>query len=524
MNRLEDLLQNLLIEMVSNRDNTILSLNDQKKIFATAVELSLTRASSQRILNVTETLLKCYIKSHNNLSFPLPRTLLILTNKIKNSILYPLRNEMIIDEYKIENYISKSKKMGSIVCDGKYLYIYNTFGLYKIGTGYQGTIKGKIYIKKDVFYNQDLNKIEGCLLIIKKPKLSLLFRSPLIKPHHFCVINISTLKFEKYLDLKYENNINIDLKKYSPAFVQNNHLCILNRITPKKYTDKDDKYEIFKFDTNDDYKFYKKVKMFGPTNISPNNDNVGGIYGAGGNAQGEFGVGNNTRVTKIKCFEWCKSMNLTQFKQIAGGNQWHGFVTHDGLLYVAGHNSSGQFGLGHTRQENTLLLHEFYKKLGKVKMIGHGTYANHMIVLMENGDVYSHGSGYDSQLGIGYDSTQTTPKKIKKLANEKIIYVSCDHKFSAFINTKGELFTCGRDDNGAIGHGTQTKRSSIPIKVKALEGIKIVSVACAYTHMIMLDGMFYLIYIFHSSLLIIYLIYIKIEVMFIVVVQIAMVN
>ncbi len=54
----------------------ILSLKDQQKVFATAVELALTRASAPRLLTIIETLLKCTqsnTKTNKSLLFPLPR-------------------------------------------------------------------------------------------------------------------------------------------------------------------------------------------------------------------------------------------------------------------------------------------------------------------------------------------------------------------------------------------------------------------------------------------------------------------
>ena len=46
-------------------------------------------------------------------------------------------------------------KIKNIACDGKFLYLYTTYGLYKIGTGYNGTVPRNIYAHNKVFFNNE---------------------------------------------------------------------------------------------------------------------------------------------------------------------------------------------------------------------------------------------------------------------------------------------------------------------------------------------------------------------------------
>lgn len=43
----------------------------------------------------------------------------------------------------------------SLTCDGQYLYLFTSKGLFKIGSGYGGTLKGHVYIWKPDFYPND---------------------------------------------------------------------------------------------------------------------------------------------------------------------------------------------------------------------------------------------------------------------------------------------------------------------------------------------------------------------------------
>ena len=60
------MLQSLLLEatQINNSDKELLSKEDQEKVFATAVELALTRASAPRLLTIIKTLLKLYAKNN----------------------------------------------------------------------------------------------------------------------------------------------------------------------------------------------------------------------------------------------------------------------------------------------------------------------------------------------------------------------------------------------------------------------------------------------------------------------------
>ena len=53
-----------------------------------------------------------------------------------------------------------------------------------------------------------------------------------------------------------------------------------------------------------------------------------------------------------------------------------------------------------------------------------------MLVLMENGDVYAHGAGYNSVLGQGDNAGKTRPVKVKGLDGVEVVAVSADNKCS----------------------------------------------------------------------------------------------
>ena len=119
-------------------------------------------------------------------------------------------------------------------------------------------------------------------------------------------------------------------------------------------------------------------------------------------------------------------------------------------------------GLGTTSGIKKAQLHEGYKKKGPVRMVSTGTYGmvmhyvtmsvveclsnglchegDHMLVLMENGDVYSHGAGYNSVLGLGDNAGKTRPEKVKGLDGVDVVALSADNKCSVNITHYYVLF------------------------------------------------------------------------------------
>ncbi|KAK4298747.1 hypothetical protein Pmani_028926 [Petrolisthes manimaculis] len=60
----------------------------------------------------------------------------------------------LIDKFsvKIMTDGEESKVESTMTCDGHYLYLHNAHGLYKVGSGFGGTIKGHVYIHRPDFY------------------------------------------------------------------------------------------------------------------------------------------------------------------------------------------------------------------------------------------------------------------------------------------------------------------------------------------------------------------------------------
>lgn len=103
-------------------------------------------------------------------------------------------------------------------------------------------------------------------------------------------------------------------------------------------------------------------------------------------------------------------------------------------------------------ENNLLKLNTFKFDLGNntVKKIVQGY--KHIIVLYENGTVYTMGDNIFGQLGVEKSSEYNKIDMEKNDIDSKIINVYCSLANSFFLSEKGTLYTCGRSDLGLLGH------------------------------------------------------------------------
>lgn len=90
----------------------------------------------------------------------------------------------------------------------------------------------------------------------------------------------------------------------------------------------------------------------------------------------------------------------------------------------------------------------------KVKAIAAGF--THSLAVTEKGQVYSWGTGAFHQLGHGNKQDEKQPRLIKKLADVKIVQVSCTRGekncHSMAVSEAGEVYTWGAGYKGKLGH------------------------------------------------------------------------
>ena len=123
-------------------------------------------------------------------------------------------------------------------------------------------------------------------------------------------------------------------------------------------------------------------------------------------------------------------------------------------VYSCGSSYYGQLGHGNNSEKNIpTLIQYFVTNNITISHVSGGS--AHSIFLATNGNVYSCGWNGYGLLGHGNNSDQNTPTLIDYFANNNITisHVSGGRFHSIFLATNGNVYSCGSCNSGQLGHG-----------------------------------------------------------------------
>ncbi|XP_068921784.1 X-linked retinitis pigmentosa GTPase regulator isoform X3 [Petaurus breviceps papuanus] len=202
------------------------------------------------------------------------------------------------------------------------------------------------------------------------------------------------------------------------------------------------------------------------------------LYMFGSNNWGQLGLGSKTTINKPTCV---KALKPEKVKFAACGRNHTLVYTEEGNVYAAGGNSEGQLGLGDTEERTTFHLVSFFTSQYKIKQLSAGS--NTSAALTEDGDLFMWGDNSEGQIGLADETNVCVPCQV--VIGQPISWISCGYYHSAFV-TKGELYTFGEPENGKLGLSPeQLKNHRIPQLVLGIPG-KVNQVACGGGHTVAL--------------------------------------
>uniref|UniRef100_A0A8C4JDQ7 HECT-type E3 ubiquitin transferase n=1 Tax=Dromaius novaehollandiae TaxID=8790 RepID=A0A8C4JDQ7_DRONO len=116
---------------------------------------------------------------------------------------------------------------------------------------------------------------------------------------------------------------------------------------------------------------------------------------------------------------------------------------------------------------------------------------NHSIFLLEDGEVYTCGLNTKGQLG--HESEGSKPEQIGALAGQHIVHVACGESHSVALSDQGQLFSWGAGSDGQLGLTTIEDAVTVPRLIKKLNQQTILQVSCGNWHCLALaaDGQFF---------------------------------
>ncbi|XP_036696767.1 X-linked retinitis pigmentosa GTPase regulator isoform X4 [Balaenoptera musculus] len=203
------------------------------------------------------------------------------------------------------------------------------------------------------------------------------------------------------------------------------------------------------------------------------------LFVFGSNHWGQLGLGSKLTVNKPTCV---KALKPEKVKFAACGRNHTLVSTEGGKVYAAGGNTEGQLGLGDTEERNTFHLISFFTSQHKIKQLSAGS--NTSAALTEDGELFMWGDNSDGQIGLQNITSVCVPHQVT--IGKPISWISCGYYHSAFVTTEGELYTFGEPEYGKLG---LPRKLLINHKVPQLvPGIpqKVIQVACGGGHTVVL--------------------------------------
>ncbi|KAM9812971.1 RCC1 and BTB domain-containing protein 2-like [Syngnathus typhle] len=209
------------------------------------------------------------------------------------------------------------------------------------------------------------------------------------------------------------------------------------------------------------------------------------VFGLGTNCSGCLGLGDlqstiEPRRINVLCGKKIVSLSYGTGPHVV-------VATSDGEVYAWGHNGYSQLGNGTVNNGLTPALVCTNLKNKKVIEVACGSH--HTIALTTEGEVYAWGYNNSGQVGSGSSGNQPSPRRVSSCLQSKVVVnIACGQLCSMAVLDSGEIYAWGYNCNGQLGLGN-TGNQQTPCRVAALQGIKVVQVACGYAHTLALsDG------------------------------------
>lgn len=136
---------------------------------------------------------------------------------------------------------------------------------------------------------------------------------------------------------------------------------------------------------------------------------------------------------------------------MAAGDRHTIIVTQTGRAFAFGDNSSGQLGLGHTNPVDKVSCIKSLKFTTDEKVIMAACGRESTLVATNHGALYAFGSNDNSQLGLGDEDIQATPKSIERLRGLKWKQIAMGAEHACALTTDGLVYIWGSNEEGQCG-------------------------------------------------------------------------
>eukprot|EP00268_Persea_americana_P066002 TRINITY_DN8903_c0_g1_i3.p1 TRINITY_DN8903_c0_g1~~TRINITY_DN8903_c0_g1_i3.p1 ORF type:complete len:194 (+),score=46.61 TRINITY_DN8903_c0_g1_i3:214-795(+) len=107
--------------------------------------------------------------------------------------------------------------------------------------------------------------------------------------------------------------------------------------------------------------------------------------------------------------------------------------------------------------------------------------AEHTAAITEDGDLYGWGWGRYGNLGLGDRSDRLVPEKVSAVDGQKMVSVACGWRHTISVSSSGSLYTYGWSKYGQLGHG-DFEDHLIPHQLEALRNNFVTQISGGWRH------------------------------------------
>lgn len=157
--------------------------------------------------------------------------------------------------------------------------------------------------------------------------------------------------------------------------------------------------------------------------------------------------------------------------------------THPSEVYAWGSNFNYNLGLGNAQSRTVPeILEVFRKDAINIKQVAICKF--HSSFLSTNGQVYTCGYGHGGRLGQGTEDISLVPSPVKGLGVLKCIEIAAGQDHLLMLMEGGQVWSCGLNLYHQLGHIPPSERCLVPkpLSLKFLKGKEIIGVCAARFH------------------------------------------
>ena len=139
-----------------------------------------------------------------------------------------------------------------------------------------------------------------------------------------------------------------------------------------------------------------------------------------------------------------------------------------------------------TIKSSTLQFGPAFPIPNKISIVQMACGIDHVLLVSKLGDLYSFGLSGRGQLGHGDIVTQTEPTLVKALAGIKTLSIACGNWHSLVLSEFSDVYSFGWNEHGQLGHSPDLPVVAIPTLIELPsedeEDTNFISIACGERH------------------------------------------